>query len=65
MSAHKPIKLPAPALVTRLILIGITFFSAISHPEIARSSPNGLQLTHDIAITAVQAAVSSVNLRLR
>ena len=66
MPAHnpptpKPIKLPVPALVTSLILIAMILFSAISHPEIARSSPKGQQPIHDIAITRVQAAVSSVN----
>ena len=61
MPVHNPNELPAPALVTSLILIGMIFFSAISQPEIARSSPNVQQLTHDVAITSVQAAVSSVN----
>ena len=61
MSAHNPNSFPARALETSLILIGIIFFSAISPPEIARSSPNGQQLTHDIAIVSVQAAVSSVD----
>ena len=61
MPAHKPSELSALALANSLILIGMIFFSAISQPEIARSSPNVQQLTHDIAITSVQAAVSSVN----
>ena len=61
MPPHNPDQLPAPALVTCLILIGMIFLSAISPPEIARSSPTGQQLTHDIAITSFQAAVSSVN----
>jgi len=59
--AHNPKEWPVPALVTSLILIGMILFSAISHPEIALSSSNGQQLTHDIAITSVQAAVSSVD----
>ncbi len=64
MPAHNSIKLPAPPLVTSLILIGLialTIFSVFSHPEMAWSSPNGQQLSHDVAITSVQAAVSSVN----
>ena len=61
MSAHNFPEMSAPALLTRLILVGMIFFSAISHPQIVRSSPNSQQLTHDIAITSVQAAVSSVN----
>ncbi len=59
MSAPNPNRLPALALAFSLILTGMVFFSAFSRPEIARSSPNGQQLTHDIAITSVQAAVSS------
>ena len=64
MSAQNPKPFPAPALVfslTLISLIGIIFLSSISQPDIARASPNGQQLTHDIAITGVQAAVSSVN----
>ena len=61
MPVHHPNSFPSPVLVTSLILIGMVLFSAISQPEIADSSPNGQQLTHDIAITSVQAAVSSVN----
>ncbi len=61
MPVHHPNSFPSPVLVTSLILIGMVFFSGISHPEIARSSPNSQQLTHDIAITSVQVAVSSVN----
>lgn len=61
MPVHHPNSLPSPVLVTGLILIGMVLFSAISQPEIARSFPNSQQLTHDIAITSVQAAVSSVN----
>ena len=58
---RKSNKLPAPTRVTSLILIGMILFTAISRPEIARSSPAGQQPTHDIAITSFQSAVSSVN----
>ncbi len=61
MPVHHPNSFPSPVLVTSLILIGMVFFSAISQPAIARSFPNSQQLTHDIAIISVQAAVSSVN----
>ena len=61
MPVPNPNSLPSPALVTSLILIGMVFFSGISHPETAQSSPSGQQLNHDVAITSVQAAVSSVN----
>ena len=61
MSAHIPCYLNTALYVTGLILLGMILFFPATPPEIAQAAPNPQQPTHDMAITEVQAAVSSVN----
>ena len=61
MSAPNPQQLTIHVHITGLILLGMILFFTLTPPEIVRSAPNRQQPTHDLAITNVQAAVSSVS----